>query len=92
MTICTVCSCDFEDGSCECNRCEHHENVTLWVFVKDWMGDPNVINGTTDCSFWRCKACDEEVEIMPEGWEDPIELDADYLRDKRIDDELTGDL
>jgi hypothetical protein len=33
--------------------CEH-----VWEWVRDWFGDPNVINGTCDCSGWRCKKCD----------------------------------
>lgn len=28
-----------------------------WEFVSDWYGDPDVINGTADCSYWQCRAC-----------------------------------
>jgi hypothetical protein len=63
----------------------------VYVLVKDWYGDPNVINGTADCSFWRCNKCGDETSEQPEGWEDPDELNADDARDRRIDDALTGD-
>ena len=62
-----------------------------WRYVKDWMGDPNVINGTQNCSFYRCERCGEEVTRCPEDYEDPRELAADEARDRRIDDALTGD-
>jgi hypothetical protein len=62
-----------------------------WEFVPDWYGDPNVINGTADCSFWRCNKCGDETSEQPDDYEDPAELDADYERDRRIDDALTGD-
>ena len=29
-------------------------------FIRDWQGDPNVINGTDDCSFYRCRKCGHE--------------------------------
>jgi hypothetical protein len=35
--------------------CDHD-----WKWVSDWYGDPDVINGTEDCSCWRCKLCGEE--------------------------------
>jgi DNA-directed RNA polymerase subunit RPC12/RpoP len=67
-------------------ECNH-----AWIFVKDWYGDPNVIDGTADCSFYRCSKCGEEVTEEPEGYENPDELNADDERDRRIDDALTGD-
>ncbi len=37
-----------------------------WQWIKDWYGDPNVVNGTVDCSHWRCKRCEsEECEDAP---------------------------
>lgn len=35
--------------------CDHD-----WKWIKDWYGDPNVINGTADCSRWECQRCGEE--------------------------------
>lgn len=29
-----------------------------WRWTPNWYGDPNVINGTADCSDWRCQLCD----------------------------------
>lgn len=34
-----------------------------WAIVHDWMGDPEVINGTRDCSFKRCRVCGEEAPL-----------------------------
>lgn len=65
--------------------CDHK-----WEFIRDWMGDPDVINGTIDISHWRCKHCDETSEGKPDDWDDPDELNADDERDKRIDDALCG--
>ncbi|MCK9802123.1 hypothetical protein M1B34_31805 [Pseudomonas sp. MAFF 302030] len=31
-----------------------------WKFVRDWSGDPRVINGTFDCSYLECRVCGEE--------------------------------
>lgn len=33
-------------------ECDHE-----WEWISDWYGDPNVINGTADCSGWECKKC-----------------------------------
>lgn len=33
----------------------------VWRYVRDWIGDPDVINGTQQCDFLRCELCDEEV-------------------------------
>lgn len=46
-------------------------------WISDWYGDPNVINGTADCSGWACKRCGEELEGDPPG--DDYEPDrSDY--------------
>jgi hypothetical protein len=34
-----------------------------WRYVSDWMGDPDVINGTMDCSYKRCRVCGEEAPL-----------------------------
>ncbi len=34
-------------------ECDHD-----WELIRDWYGDPDVINGTADCSFFRCRKCD----------------------------------
>ena len=47
--------------------CDH-----AWEFRKDWYGDPNVPNGTQDCSHWYCPLCDTEVTEAPDGWEPPF--------------------
>jgi hypothetical protein len=47
-------------------RLKSYEPVPLtdcshdWRYVRDWYGDPNVPNGTADCSFLRCRICGEE--------------------------------
>lgn len=43
--------------------CEHD-----WEIVHDWDGDPEVIGGTRDFSFYRCALCgeeDHEREVEP---------------------------
>ncbi len=45
--------CDLGDGEFD------HD----WEIVVDWDGDPEVINGTFDCSFKRCRQCGEEAPI-----------------------------
>ena len=53
--------CDLGDGTFD------HD----WEIISDWYGDPDVINGTADCSFKRCRVCGEEAELEPD----------DYLRE-----------
>src|SRR6185436_357979 len=48
------CTCDYYDRP----ECEHD-----WELVPDWYGDPNVINGTRDCSYKRCRKCGEEPDL-----------------------------
>ena len=36
-----------------------------WQYVSDWGGDPEVIGGTFDCSFKRCRICGVEEQIGP---------------------------
>ncbi len=38
----------------------------------------------------RCPACNDEPELTEEELDEP-NMRADYLRDKEIDDRLTGD-
>ena len=39
-----------------------------WKWVSDWYGDPDVVNGTADCSHWKCTRCDsEDCEDEPPG-------------------------
>ncbi len=64
----------FDEAHCDECRCDH-----TWEFVRDWMGDPNVINGTADCSFWRCTKCETETEDKPEGWQPPM---PEYAREE----------
>ena len=37
-----------------------------WQFISDWYGDPDVINGTADCSFMRCRNCGKERDATDE--------------------------
>ena len=60
-----------------------------WRKGTDWMGDPDVINGTMSWSIWTCRKCGDEVTEEPDDYEDGF--DPDYERDKRIDDAMTGD-
>ena len=85
MTTCTVCNCDYEDGSCECTRCSHK-----WELVPDWIGDPNVIHGTMDASYWRCIQCGDETPHRPDDWEDPREAAAEARWERERDDKLCG--
>lgn len=71
--------------------CTHTTDPTLWRASRDWQGDPTIPNGTQSWTVWTCRHCGDETTVEPDGWVDPRELEADYLRDKRIDDELTGD-
>ena len=49
------------------DECQHQ-----WTFVKDWYGNPDVPNGTVDCSHWYCAECDTQTEEQPTGWEPPF--------------------
>ena len=51
-------------------ECDHD-----WRWVDDWYGDPDVINGTADCSRWRCRLCDAEDHER----EPPSERPEDFL-------------
>lgn len=63
-----------------------------WKLIRDWYGSTDVINGTMDCSYWRCRRCDAEVSEQPDDWEDPRELDADYRRDAERDAEFHAEM
>lgn len=41
-----------------------------FIWISDWYGDPNVINGTADCSHYRCKRCGHEEDGSPPEFED----------------------
>jgi hypothetical protein len=60
---------DSGDGpNIDTDKCDH-----VWTWIKDWGGDPNIINGTFDASYWQCAKCgSDECEDEP-----PIEGD-DY--------------
>lgn len=38
------------------DHCPH-----VWRWVKDWEGDPDVINGTRDLSHYVCQKCGVEA-------------------------------
>ncbi len=61
----------------------------VWVIVPDWGGNPDVPNGTFDCSYYQCTECGEERDDMPEGFEpefnEPDYDEGDYAIDKDCD-------
>ena len=47
-----------------------------WKYVSDWGGDPEVINGTFDCSHWECRVCGETKEGDPPQYDyDDCDMD-----------------
>ena len=48
--------------------CDHD-----WEWISDWYGDPGVVNGTADCSHYRCTVCGEEDHES-----DPPSYDEDF--------------
>lgn len=46
-------------------ECDHD-----WKWISDWYGDPDVINGTADCSRWECQKCDATKEAGPHDHDD----------------------
>ena len=51
-------------------ECAHVTDPTVWRYIKDWGGDPDLPNGTYDCSHFECSICEEITDDMPEGWEE----------------------
>jgi hypothetical protein len=54
-------------SKCMFDATEHE--VSDWKWVRDWMGDDTVPNGTMDCSHWECRKCSEEPDdddLLPE--------------------------
>ena len=49
---------DLKSAQIEMQDKTHIDHDAEWV--SDWYGDPEVINGTADCSYWRCKRCGAE--------------------------------
>ena len=45
-----------------CEMLVRPHEVSDWKWVKDWFGDPEVPNGTQDCSHWECRHCNEEPD------------------------------
>ena len=43
-----------EDGTAQ----DDHD----WEYIRDWAGDPGVINGTYDINYKRCRQCGKEAE------------------------------
>jgi hypothetical protein len=64
-------------------NCKH-----IWRHSIDSYG----VWGSPTWSVWNCRKCGDETTEEPDGWEDPREAEADFLRDQRRDDEMTGDL
>ena len=45
-----------------------------WQWISDWYGDPGVINGTADCSYWQCRVCGkEDYEREPPSYEEDFD-------------------
>ena len=65
--------------------CDHK-----WKRIRDSVGDANVVNGLQHFTYFECQICWHTQDETPDGWEDPREMDGDYLRDKAKDDALTG--
>src|ERR1035441_5120649 len=66
---------ELESDELATDACDHR-----WNFVRDWYGYPNVINGTPDCSSWRCRKCGEEQTEQPEDWSDYPDPDEFWQR------------
>lgn len=54
-------------------ECDHN-----WKWVKDWMGDSSIPNGTLDCSHWECSKCDSVAHHAP-----PPQRDDEYEHQDR---------
>jgi hypothetical protein len=67
------------------SECEHD-----WRLVRDLYGADADGNRGVELTYFECRKCGETRNDV-EDWEDPRELAADDERDRRIDDELTGD-
>jgi hypothetical protein len=52
--------CDLENGEFD------HD----WKWISDWGGDPEVIGGTYDCSYWECRVCGAQ-DTTRKGPDDP---------------------
>lgn len=58
----------------DCGPDENGEFDHDWEWIVDWYGDPDVVNGTADCSHWRCRACgSEDCDRPPPDGNDDIE-------------------
>jgi hypothetical protein len=44
-----------------------------WEYIRDWYGDPGVINGTADCNYKRCRQCGKEDAWDGADWGDDSE-------------------
>lgn len=69
--MCLVCK-EAQDELCEDGK-PHRFHL-----VSDWMGDPNVINGTCDCSYMECE-CGATREVSDEDRREMRE-EAAYAR------------
>lgn len=54
-----------------------------WYMVRDWEGDPGVVNGVYHFYFYRCALCGEEVDDLPQG-EGEVNNDPDPDPDDSI--------
>ena len=53
-----------------------------WKRVKDWLGDPNVINGVHVFTYWHCDICGEDTdELPPDAWVEDDSTEHDWQDD-----------
>lgn len=49
-----------------------------WEYIRDWIGDPGVINGTMNIYYKRCRQCGKDGEWDGHGSEDDDDPDRAY--------------
>lgn len=61
--------------------CNHN-----WRASRDWMGDPDVPNGTMSWTVYRCTRCGDETTEEPEDYDPDEGRDFDAEREMRLED------
>lgn len=62
-------------------QCKH-----VWRTHTDWMGDPDVINGTVSWTVYECTECGEETTEKPDDYDPNEGRDPDHEREMRQED------
>ena len=74
--------CGNEKSACVCvEECQH-----AWRKGTDWMGDPDVPNGTFSWSIWQCTKCGDETTQEPDDYDPNEGRDPDHEREMRLED------